>query len=224
MSDESDSVRYLTKPVTEADLIACIAAACPSAESFRILYADDAEEMRGLVHAFLGDAHHIDWAAHGQAAIEKFKTGRYHVVVTDMQMPVMDGHALIAAMRAWERESKLPATPVVVLSGDPYPGADTPRRITATPDEDILALVPAFLEARREDVHLLARALSLADYPLMETIGHRMKGMGRSYGFAGVSEIGRALELAARACRLDEAEHAVDALREYLACVEVPSA
>jgi CheY-like chemotaxis protein len=218
------SVWYLAKPVTEAELLASIAAACPSsAESSKtILLADDAEEMRALVQAFLGAAHQVDWAGHGQAALDKFKAGRYHLVVTDIEMPGMDGRALIAAIRAWEQESNTPATPIVVLSGVSSPGGATPPSgVTAMPDDEILAIVPAFLDARRDDVHALTRALASGDYARIQTIGHRLKGTGRSYGFDDISEIGRALEEAGTAGSPDAAARHIDALRAYLECVQI---
>jgi CheY-like chemotaxis protein len=221
--EPSESLSSLAKPITQADLLAAVARACPPPiVSARILLADDAEEMRGLVDAFLGDTHQIDWAPDGQAAFEMFKSGCYDVVVTDLDMPVMDGHQLVSAIRRWEHDCRRPATPIVVVSGDSQQTHDMPRHaIVITPDADIRPIVPAFLSARRDDVLALSRALAVRDYALIQRVGHRLKGSGRSYGFDGLTEIGGALERAAMMYKARDVERQIDTLSDYLARVEV---
>lgn len=236
--DQPESLSSLDKPVTQAELLATVGRACPPPiVSARILLADDAEEMRGLVEAFLGDTHQVHWAPDGQAAFEMFKSGCYDLVVTDLDMPIMDGHQLVSAIRQWEHDNRRSATPIVIMSGDSQPMHELPqaagpstdrvtnapprRAIVVTPDAEIRPIVPAFLSARRDDVLALARALAEGDYALIQRVGHRLKGSGRSYGFDGITEIGGALEHAAKVHEAGDIERQIDTLSDYLARVEV---
>ena len=72
------------------------------------------------------------------------------------------------------------------------------RRITVSVDPDLEDLVPAFLENRRKDAAALSRAAQARDLKTVRLLGHRMKGDGGGYGFQEISEIGEALEQAAR--------------------------
>ena len=68
-----------------------------------------------------------------------------------------------------------------------------------TPDPVLAALLPAYLERRAADARLLAAALALHDYAQIAAIGHRLKGLGSTYGHDAISEAGRAFEAAAAA-------------------------
>jgi signal transduction histidine kinase/HPt (histidine-containing phosphotransfer) domain-containing protein len=76
-------------------------------------------------------------------------------------------------------------------------------------DSEIAELLPEYLERRYEDVATLNRALREHDFEVVQTLGHRMKGSGASYGLPRVSEIGAALEIAAKGADQDGAEGAV---------------
>ena len=84
----------------------------------RILLAEDSEENRLLIAAYLRDtAHQLDTAENGRVAVEMFKTGHYDLVLVDVNMPVLDGYSAVAAMRAWEREQGTSPTPIIALTG-----------------------------------------------------------------------------------------------------------
>lgn len=72
---------------------------------------------------------------------------------------------------------------------------------TAAPVHDpaLAGLLPAFLERRAEDARLLEAALDARDYAAIAGIGHRLKGLGSTYGFDEISQAGRAFEAAAGA-------------------------
>src|SRR3954467_3384573 len=58
-------------------------------------------------------------------------------------------------------------------------------------------LIPGFLQNRRQDVGAIVDALERGDFDTVEGLGHGMKGVGGSYGFQTITDIGAALEQAA---------------------------
>jgi HPt (histidine-containing phosphotransfer) domain-containing protein len=55
-------------------------------------------------------------------------------------------------------------------------------------------------------------AIEESDYPAISRLGHQLKGSGTSYGFDEFSEIGSALERAAKKHDLEEARRQVELL------------
>src|SRR5215472_17108427 len=83
----------------------------------RILLADDAEASRTLHLSCLQRAHAIvQVAKDGAAAVEFFKSGRYDLVLMDIEMPVMDGVEATHEIRRFERAAGLASTPVLALT------------------------------------------------------------------------------------------------------------
>ena len=66
-------------------------------------------------------------------------------------------------------------------------------------DKYLHDLIPNFMANRHREVDELRAALERKDYERLRQIGHRMKGLGRSFGFDYVSVIGIEIERAARA-------------------------
>jgi len=64
----------------------------------------------------------VDCAEDGVAALAKFRNARYGLVFTDLHMPGMDGQQLAAAMRAHERETGAPRTPIIALTANVLTG------------------------------------------------------------------------------------------------------
>ena len=84
-----------------------------------ILLADDNEDIVRLIRSYLKDYHcSIDSVEDGKAAVEKFKPGKYDLVIMDMQMPVMDGMAASKEIRKWENENRIEKTPIIAFSGN----------------------------------------------------------------------------------------------------------
>jgi DNA-binding response OmpR family regulator len=79
----------------------------------KILLVDDDTNMRSMVaRALTGDGHHVTEAGDGETALETMaKSPDFHVLVTDVQMPGMDG--LTLASRA---SSASPTLRVIVIS------------------------------------------------------------------------------------------------------------
>jgi CheY-like chemotaxis protein len=82
-----------------------------------ILLVDDAPQNRFLFQAFLKKSNHsMDMAENGAIAVEKFKAGKYDMVLMDMQMPVMDGLTATRMIRSWEKEKGIQPTPIIALT------------------------------------------------------------------------------------------------------------
>jgi HPt (histidine-containing phosphotransfer) domain-containing protein len=93
--------------------------------------------------------------------------------------------------------------------------------VTVSIDSDLEELVPGFLENRRKDAATLARAVQTQDVKTVRLLGHRMKGDGGGYGFQEISQIGEALEQAAIREDWTVITEKTEALRTFLAQVDV---
>lgn len=84
---------------------------------FRILLVDDSEDNRVLmIHYLKNLPFDCEEAGNGQEAVDKFKSTRYDLIFMDMQMPIMTGYRATELIRFWEREKKLPHTPIIALT------------------------------------------------------------------------------------------------------------
>jgi PAS domain S-box-containing protein len=82
-----------------------------------ILLVEDDVTNRLLMQAFLKNTpYKIDIAENGEIALEKFKAGKYDLVLMDIEMPVMDGYTTTKEIRKWEKENRLKATPIIALT------------------------------------------------------------------------------------------------------------
>ncbi|MDO9529432.1 MAG: response regulator, partial [Syntrophales bacterium] len=127
---------YLVKPVKKANLLDAIAAVLgrkttlaigrvpdvkpvdfSKTRPFNILLVEDSADNRLLIQSyFKRTSDHIDIAENGEIAVEKFKSGKYDLVLMDVQMPVMDGYTATREIRKWERESGGKETPIIALT------------------------------------------------------------------------------------------------------------
>jgi two-component system chemotaxis response regulator CheY len=78
----------------------------------RILAVDDSEPMRQLIEqTLLSSGHEIVLAVNGKDALGKFRAGKFDLIITDMNMPVMDGYELTRMVREFDDE-----TPILALT------------------------------------------------------------------------------------------------------------
>jgi PAS domain S-box-containing protein len=82
-------------------------------------------------------------------------------------------------------------------------------------------LIPGFLQNRRHDVIAMRDALDRGDFEAVESLGHGMRGAGGSWGFQGITDIGAALEHAAKSADSDASRKWVGELSKYLDRVEI---
>ena len=87
--------------------------------------------------------------------------------------------------------------------------------------KDIADLIPVFMKNRHKELEALRVALAAADFEQLRQLGHRMKGVGNSYGFDRVSVIGRQIEDGARSGDRAALASSIAGYAEYLAKVEV---
>lgn len=88
-----------------------------------ILVAEDNEINQEVIRrqmTLLGYA--IDLVGDGKQAFEKWQSGQYSMVVTDLHMPEMDGYQLAAAIRAAESSAGRRRTPIIALTANALMG------------------------------------------------------------------------------------------------------
>jgi len=87
--------------------------------------------------------------------------------------------------------------------------------------KDLEDLIPTFLGNRRKELDALRVALAAADFDQLRQLGHRMRGVGNSYGFEHVSLIGKRIEEGARSGDKASLETQIAAYGDYLSKVQI---
>jgi HPt (histidine-containing phosphotransfer) domain-containing protein len=87
--------------------------------------------------------------------------------------------------------------------------------------KDIEDLIPVFLANRKKELETLRAALAAGDFDQLRQLGHRMRGVGNSYGFERVSTLGKEIEEGARNGDRAALEAHIAAYGEYLSSVRV---
>lgn len=95
------------------------------------------------------------------------------------------------------------------------------EKIVVQVDADLEDLIPGYLQNRRQDVDAISQALGKQDFEAIRVLGHTMKGTGGGYGFDAITEMGRALEEAAKDRDIAAIRQKAAALLAYLQAVEV---
>ena len=93
---------------------------------------------------------HVDLAEDGLDAYERWLTGRYGLLLTDLNMPRLDGYDLARKIRARERETGAARTPIIALSANVMQGE--PNKC--------LAVVDGRLRTQTDDGPTLAARLA----------------------------------------------------------------
>ena len=105
------------------------------------------------------------------------------------------------------------------LSGDPA-GSVTTGTITVRVNPRIGDIVDRYLKNRDEDVSLLLTALDRGEFHQIKDVAHDLVGTGGSFGFDGMSLIGRSLNIAAEKQQTEEIKTLIEGLAEYISRVE----
>ncbi|MEO7391951.1 MAG: ATP-binding protein, partial [Ramlibacter sp.] len=107
-----------------------------------------------------------------------------------------------------------------VASSAPQPSGPKDA-IVVRMDPVLASLIPGFLEHRRQDVITMRAALYDGDFETVGRLGHGMRGSGGGFGFQPITDIGKALELAAEISDLAASHKSLGELSSYLDRVEV---
>ena len=110
---------YVLMPIRRAELFEAMAGllgsvgnvAIPSASgseaAYGFCFAKIEEDNAFLMRAYLKNSPYaIEHARDGQAGVNLFRKERFDVVLMDIQMPVLDGHAATRLMREWEAAAR----------------------------------------------------------------------------------------------------------------------
>ena len=86
-------------------------------KNMKILVVDDFSTMRGIIKNFLRDLGytHITEAEDGSTALPMLQTGSYDFLITDWNMPGMNGLELIQSARS---NHKLAALPILMVTAE----------------------------------------------------------------------------------------------------------
>ncbi len=110
----------------------------------RVLIVDDEPVGRQLLTEYLvGDGHTVETATNGREGLEKFRAGKFDLVVTDRAMPAVSGDQLAAAIKA------IAPRPVILLTGF---GEEIKASGEKPAGVDLILSKPVTLSALREAV------------------------------------------------------------------------
>jgi HPt (histidine-containing phosphotransfer) domain-containing protein len=87
--------------------------------------------------------------------------------------------------------------------------------------KDLEDLIPVFMKNRHKELDTLRVALASADFEQLRQLGHRMKGVGNSYGFERVSTIGKHIEEGARSGDRAALQASINEYQDYLSKVQI---
>jgi CheY-like chemotaxis protein len=95
------------------------AASAPMVLAGRALVIDDSRAIREAMTSMLGrEGWIVDVAEDGARALQMTRQLRYDLVVTDLEMPELDGFELIARLR---EDDRFKTTPIVIITSRATP-------------------------------------------------------------------------------------------------------
>lgn len=84
-----------------------------------VLVVDDSMSIRQMVAFTLKSTNYqVVEAANGKEGVDKFKTGRFDLVISDVNMPVMDGLSMIKEIRKLTNGKTIPIMVLTTESSD----------------------------------------------------------------------------------------------------------
>ncbi len=79
----------------------------------KILYVDDANSLRQLVEMVLGKTYALQITENGALGLERAKAEQFDLIISDVNMPVMNGLEMLEAIRGLDNYRY---TPVLMLT------------------------------------------------------------------------------------------------------------
>ena len=95
------------------------------------------------------------------------------------------------------------------------------QAITVVVAKDLEDLIPTFMTNRSKELETLRVALAAGDMEQLRQLGHRMKGVGNSYGFELISVLGKKVEDEAKIRNLPALEALITEYTDYLVHVKI---
>jgi HPt (histidine-containing phosphotransfer) domain-containing protein len=95
------------------------------------------------------------------------------------------------------------------------------EKIIVKVPEYAVQLIPNFLENREKDINTIDESLEKGDFETIERLGHSMKGSGSIYGFDGITELGKLIEMSAKEKNSEGIKSNISELKDYLGRVEI---
>jgi two-component system cell cycle response regulator CpdR len=93
----------------------------------RILIVDDEAPLRACLRMMLElEGHQVTEASNGAEALNLFNIGEFHLVITDFEMPVMQGNKLAVAIKLLA-----PSLPILMVTGSGMAGRDARNPVDA---------------------------------------------------------------------------------------------
>jgi DNA-binding NtrC family response regulator len=149
-----------------------------------VLIVDDDDDWRAMAADVLAEAgFFVTTASDGRSGLASWQRVRAQVVLTDVQMPLMDGSGLLAALHAIER-----SLPVIVLTAEDlsdasstFPGAFRVIQKPVAPDTVVSAVTEALSRGR------LPRGRRIVDAARALVPFRRVHPNGKRRGRAGLA-------------------------------------
>jgi len=94
-------------------------------------------------------------------------------------------------------------------------------KFRVTVDADLEPIMGRYFEIQMRELTAMEQAIASGDGETTRQLGHKLKGTGTSYGFARLTELGAAIEIAGKADELDQAKELVFQVRSYLENVDI---
>ncbi len=101
------------RPASEAAAAVTARRAEAPADAPTVLIVDDNADLRDYLESILGEYYHIVQAGDGREGLAKAHEIRPDLIVSDVMMPLMDGHALCRAIKS---DPELGHTPLILLT------------------------------------------------------------------------------------------------------------
>ena len=109
--------RRLPVDVVPAPASAIVPATAANEDELRVLVAEDNPVNQRIAQQLLRKRKlSVTLADDGRQAVDAFESGRFDLVLMDVQMPEMDGFEAVAAIRALEHSQGRPHTPIVAVT------------------------------------------------------------------------------------------------------------
>ena len=193
----------------------------------RILVAEDSPDIQRLVAMMLKRCG-VDYeiVGNGKLAVERAIASEFDLILTDMQMPVMDGIEAATLLRSLNVETPIIAMTANLLAeekqqydkagmngyiGKPINQTDfyqtvarfldenSYTQIVLEDDEEYQELIEKFRARTRIMMGDMSRYLETNDMKKLAEVSHTLKGLGGSFGFPEVTDLAGSLEQAAKA-------------------------